>query len=84
VRTARGPRGIVQVTVEDNGPGMTRAIQAKVFEPAFTTKPDGHGYGLATCYRILQSHGGRIWVESVPGEGATFHLDMPRRAKTAD
>jgi len=56
IRTARA-KGLLHVTVEDNGPGMTRAVQAKVFEPAFTTKADGHGYGLATCYRIMQSHG---------------------------
>ena len=79
VSTSKGPRGSVRLRVADNGPGMGREVLAKVFEPAFTTKPDGHGYGLATCYRILENHGGRIWATSDPGAGATFSLEFPRK-----
>ncbi len=82
-QTGKGRKGMIRLSVEDNGPGMTKEIQARIFEPAFTTKPDGHGYGLATCYRILQNHGGRIWVESEPGRGAVFILEFPRRAAQA-
>ena len=49
----------------------------KVFEPTFTTKPTGHGFGLATCYRIAAAHRGRIWAESEVGRGATFQMTLP-------
>lgn len=78
LRAAGGRKGMVRVTVTDNGPGMSAEVSARVLEPGFTTKADGHGYGLATCYRILQNHGGKISVESEPGRGATFILEFPR------
>ena len=67
----------VLLRVSDNGPGMSRAILDKVFEPTFTTKPTGHGFGLSTCYRIAAAHRGRIWAESEVGRGATFALILP-------
>ena len=67
----------VLLKVSDNGPGMSRAIVEKVFEPTFTTKPTGHGFGLSTCYRIAAAHRGRIWAESEVGRGATFSLVLP-------
>jgi signal transduction histidine kinase len=84
VRTATGRKGTVRVTVADNGPGMAADVVARVFEPGFTTKEDGHGYGLATCYRILQNHGGKITVQSEPGRGATFILEFPRGMALGD
>ena len=78
VRTATGRKGTVRISVTDNGPGFPVESAAHVFEPGFTTKDDGHGYGLATCYRILQNHGGKITVQSEPGRGATFVLEFPR------
>jgi two-component system, NtrC family, sensor kinase len=71
------PNETVLVRVTDNGPGMSRAIAEKVFDPAFTTKPTGHGFGLATCYRIAAAHRGRIWVDSEAGRGATFSMALP-------
>jgi signal transduction histidine kinase len=67
----------VLLRVADNGPGMSRAILEKVFEPTFTTKPTGHGFGLSTCYRIAAAHRGRIWAESEVGRGASFALVLP-------
>jgi signal transduction histidine kinase len=84
VRTAVGRKGTVRVTVTDNGPGMAGDVAARVFEPGFTTKDDGHGYGLATCYRILQNHGGKISVDSEPGRGSTFALEFPRCTSAAE
>lgn len=81
VRTMLDKGALVRVEVQDNGPGMPAGILAKVFEPAFTTRPDGHGYGLATCYRILENHGGRIRAESTPGKGTTFRFEFPRRTE---
>ena len=68
---------IVLVKVADNGPGMSRAVADKVFDPRFTTKPTGHGFGLATCYRIAVGHRGRIWVDSEAGRGAVFSMTLP-------
>jgi signal transduction histidine kinase len=79
-KVSKAPRDFLRVLVSDTGPGMNKAVLAKVFEPAFTTKVDGHGYGLATCYRILHNHGGRIWAESEEGSGARFCMEFPRKA----
>ncbi len=84
VRTATGRKGTIRVVVTDNGPGMAADVVAHVFEPGFTTKDDGHGYGLATCYRILQNHGGKITVQSELGCGATFVLELPRGMAAAE
>jgi signal transduction histidine kinase len=70
----------VEVVVADNGPGMKRAVMERVFEPSFTTKPGGHGFGLSTSYRIVHLHGGTITAESEIGRGATFHVALPVRA----
>ena len=69
----------------DTGPGVPPEIQAKIFDPFFTTKPEGvgTGLGLSICYGIARDHGGRIWVESVPGAGATFTVAMLRDPRAA-
>lgn len=71
------PEETVLIKVADNGPGMSRAVLEKVFNPTFTTKPTGHGFGLATSYRIAAAHRGRIWAESELGRGATFFMALP-------
>lgn len=74
---AGGNRGLLEVW--DNGPGIPRDVQARIFEPFFTTKPvgSGVGLGLSTCYRIAQTHGGSIRVESEPGKWCRFLVDLP-------
>lgn len=67
----------VILTVTDNGPGMTGEISGRIFEPTFTTKKYGHGFGLSTSFRIIENHSGRIAVTSKPGEGATFTVNLP-------
>lgn len=67
----------VRLKVSDTGPGIPAALLAKVFEPHFTTKTDGHGFGLSTSYRIVTNHGGQIVAESAAGQGATFALTLP-------
>ena len=67
----------VAIVVADNGPGIPLTHLGKVFEPHFTTKPDGHGFGLSTSYRILTNHGGSISVESPTGQGSRFTIKLP-------
>jgi signal transduction histidine kinase len=67
----------VELAVEDTGPGIPAAALHRLFEPSFTTKPDGHGFGLSTCYRIIQNHGGRIAAENLPRTGARFIVVLP-------
>jgi signal transduction histidine kinase len=68
---------LVRVVVTDTGSGIAAPNLTRVFEPHFTTKPEGHGYGLSTSYRIVASHGGRITAESPPGQGASFTITLP-------
>jgi len=76
---AGAPRGFVRLSVEDDGPGMTAEVKARLFEPFFTTKPrgEGTGIGLATVQGIVEQHGGWVEVESEVGQGSTFHLFLP-------
>jgi len=75
---AAGP-GRVSLQVADSGPGMRPEVARRAFEPFFTTKPEGQGtgLGLAICYQIAEEHGGSIRLESAPGQGATFVLELP-------
>jgi signal transduction histidine kinase len=69
------------VTVADNGIGFAAKDAATIFEPLRRLHADsayeGSGMGLAICQRIVARHGGRIWAESAPGAGATFHFTLP-------
>lgn len=70
----------VRILVRDSGMGMDAETQARLFSPFFTTKPDGTGLGLISCKRIVESYGGRIGVDSTPGQGTCFELLIPLRA----
>lgn len=65
------------ITVKDNGNGMSHDVLRKIGTPFFTTKKDGNGVGLSVCYNIIESHGGRIEVDSEVGKGTTFFLILP-------
>jgi len=70
----------VAIRVSDNGTGMSQGVQAKIFQPFFTTKPpgEGTGLGLSLAYDIIvQGHGGTLAVESREGEGTTFRVELP-------
>lgn len=71
------PGRYVRIKVRDEGCGMPEEILKKIFDPYFTTKPTGSGLGLATSYSIIRNHGGIIRVESQPGVGTTFIIDLP-------
>ena len=66
-----------KISVSDNGKGMEMENLNKVFEPFFTTKTGGTGLGLATVYRIVESHDGYIQVDSTCGGGTTLTIYLP-------
>jgi len=80
LRTAILEENLVEVSVEDNGAGMTPEVLAHVLEPFYTTKEvgKGTGLGLSMTYGVVKSHGGTIDITSQPGQGTTVRLRFPR------
>lgn len=76
------PVGWVELTVRDNGRGMPPSVLERTFEPFYTTKQigQGTGLGLATVWHLVAGFGGRVDVESVPGDGTAFHVFLPVRS----
>ena len=72
----------VQLSVGDQGTGISDEVRARIFEPFFTTKgKNGSGLGLSMCWRIAQQHGGTLQVESRVNEGTTFTLTLPAESR---
>jgi signal transduction histidine kinase len=76
--STRKENGKVEVSVKDNGNGISQKVLDKVFQPFFTTKPTGQGtgLGLSLSYDIIKAHGGEIKVETEEGEGSTFIIQL--------
>ncbi|MFU8818602.1 MAG: ATP-binding protein, partial [Desulfurivibrio sp.] len=68
---------VMLIRLRDDGPGLEPAIRRKIFNPYFTTRQDGTGLGLAIVHQIISGHGGVISVESTPGHGALFVIQLP-------
>jgi signal transduction histidine kinase/putative methionine-R-sulfoxide reductase with GAF domain len=84
---ARATDGAFLVSVSDTGPGIAEADQQKIFEEfqqadsSSTRTKGGSGLGLSISRRIVELHGGRLWVESAPGKGSTFYFTVPLRVE---
>lgn len=71
------PNNLIEISLSDNGPGISDAILGKIFEPFQTTKENGMGIGLSISRSIIENHGGHIWAANLPHEGAVFGLTLP-------
>ena len=69
----------VEITISDDGAGMTSAVQARIFDPFFTTRAvgKGTGQGLSTAHNVIRKHSGTIAVDSTPGGGSVFRVYLP-------
>ncbi|TIV23252.1 MAG: PAS domain S-box protein, partial [Mesorhizobium sp.] len=67
---------MVEIGVIDTGPGLAPEVSAQLFQPFVTTKKQGMGVGLSICRTIVESHGGHIWAESMPGGGTAFRFTL--------
>ena len=74
----------VRISVRDYGCGIPADVLPRIFDPYFTTKPDGTGLGLATVYSIVAKHGGHISVESNSGTGTVFTIDLPATSEAPE
>jgi signal transduction histidine kinase len=85
IRSGRGDADTVWVEVEDDGCGIPKDQQSRIFDPFYTTKPvgQGTGLGLSLSYGIVQKHGGRLEVSSEPGR-TVFRLSLPIRPEGAE
>lgn len=76
IELATGP--FITLEVQDNGAGISADLRERIFDPFFTTRNSGFGMGLAIVHRIVDLHGGVVWVDSEPGRGSTFRVALPR------
>lgn len=76
VRT-QADSNMAQVTIQDNGPGLSNETAKRIFEPFFTTKSKGIGMGLAVSRALVEANGGQLWFDPESSTGATFHFTLP-------
>lgn len=87
LHTAVTAQGAVQITIADNGPGITETVRNRLFNPFFTTKAvgKGTGLGLSISYQIItEKHGGQLSCHSIPGQGAKFVIEIPIQQATPE
>jgi len=77
VSTGKDGSGSVLVSVEDSGRGLGEGNLDRLFEPFYTTKPDGMGMGLAISRVIITAHGGRLWATANKSRGSVFQFTLP-------
>jgi len=69
--------GKTRISIKDNGEGIPKEMESRIFIPNFTTKSSGTGLGLAMCKGIVEQVKGKIWFETQKGNGTTFHVELP-------
>jgi signal transduction histidine kinase len=67
----------ILISIEDSGTGLEEGLSNRIFDPLFTTKPNGMGMGLAICKSIVEGHGGRIWALPGSTRGTVFQFTVP-------
>ena len=77
LNTVAGIDSRVRISIRDHGSGIPDDVLPHIFDPYFTTKPGGSGLGLATAYAIIAKHGGNLSVQTKPGDGTVFIVDLP-------
>jgi signal transduction histidine kinase len=77
ISTAADNANGVRVDMRDSGPGLSAESLARLFDPFYSTKPDGMGMGLSICRSIIEEHGGRVWATANVPRGAAFHFTLP-------
>jgi len=77
LQTELDQMSMLRVAVRDHGTGLKGDQLDKIFEPFYTSKPDGLGMGLSICRSIVEAHGGHLWVENNRDCGATFYFTLP-------
>ncbi len=84
IRVGPGGGPMLVVELADEGVGIPAEVQQKLFTPFFTTKAKGSGLGLAISHRIIEEHGGRFVIKSIPGQGTTVRVYLPVHAATSE
>jgi signal transduction histidine kinase len=74
--SARQQAGRIEVGIADSGPGIAPSVAEHLFEPLFTTKPEGMGMGLNICRSVIEAHQGRLWYEPDRDGGSIFHISL--------
>ena len=77
ITTSQTEPNAVCLGVRDTGPGLSAETLPRLFEPFYTTKPDGMGMGLSICRSIIEAHGGRLWANRCEPRGALFQFTIP-------
>lgn len=80
----RDSEGMLQLTVEDSGPGLAPEMEGCLFQPFLSTKSAGMGLGLSICRTIIEAHGGKIWAGPSSQGGAALHFTLPEVGDEAD
>ena len=76
-------RSNLEISIQDNGPGVAAEIVDRIFEPLTSSKEEGLGLGLSICLSIVEAHGGRLWLERSAFDGTEFRLSIPFRSKVS-
>ena len=77
ITTGKKAAGEVVVKIKDSGVGLSQEVSDRIFQPFFTTKPQGIGLGLSISRSIIESHGGHLSASQNPGGGAIFQFTLP-------